>query len=44
MEKTKKELQAEYKERQIVGVFAVKNTLTDKMLIDSTPEVRNGKK
>jgi hypothetical protein len=41
MEKTKKELQAEYKERQIIGgVFAVKNTLTGKMLIDSTADIQ----
>jgi hypothetical protein len=39
--KTKKELQAEYKERKIIGgVFAVKNTLTGKMLLDSSADMR----
>jgi hypothetical protein len=39
--KTKKELQAEYKERKVIGgIFAVKNTLTGKMLLDSTSDLQ----
>jgi hypothetical protein len=41
MAKSKKELQAEYKERKVIGgVFAIKNTLTGRILLDSTPDLQ----
>jgi hypothetical protein len=41
VEKTKKELQAEYKERKVIGgIFVVKNTLTGKILLDSTQDLQ----
>ena len=39
--KSKKELQSIYKEREIIGgVFAIKNTLNDKLFLDATTDLR----
>jgi hypothetical protein len=41
MDKTKKELQAAYKERQVLGgVYALKNTGSGKRLIDATVDLQ----
>jgi len=42
--KAKKELQAQYKEREITGgVFAIKNTLNNKMLLAATTDMQASK-
>jgi hypothetical protein len=39
--KTRKELQAQYKERKIIGgVYAIKNTRKDKLLLDVSTDLR----
>lgn len=39
--KTKKELQAEYKEREIVGgVYIIRNTFKNKVLLESTTDLQ----
>ena len=41
---TKKELLAQYKEREITGgIFVIKNTLSNKMLLDSTSDLQGSK-
>jgi len=41
---TKKELKAQYKEREIIGgVYAIKNTLNSKMLLDSATDLQGSK-
>ena len=41
---TKKEMQAQYKEREIVGgVYAVKNTAKNKLLIDAATDLSGAK-
>lgn len=42
--KTKKELQAQYKEREIVGgVYAIRNMLNNKMLLLATTDLQGNK-
>lgn len=42
--KTKKELQAQYKEREVIGgVYLIKNTLNDKILLVSTTDLYGSK-
>ena len=42
--KTKKELISQYKEREIIGgVYAIKNTLNNKMLLEATADLQGGK-
>ena len=42
--KTKKELQAQYKEREIIGgIYAIKNTLNNKMLLLATTDLQGSK-
>ena len=41
---TKKELQAQYKERKIIGgVYIIKNTLNNKLLLDATVNLQSSK-
>lgn len=43
-DRTKKELQAQYKEREVVGgVFAIRNTLSGKMLISTTTDIQGSR-
>ena len=43
-DKTKKELQAQYKEREISGgVYVIKNTLSDKILFAGTTDLQGSK-
>jgi len=40
----KKELQSQYKEREIIGgVFIIKNTITGKILLDSAADLQSSK-
>ena len=42
--KSRKELQAQYKEREIVGgVYAVRNTLKNKLLIEADTDIQGSK-
>jgi len=45
MEKTaKKEIQAQYKDREIIGgVYAIKNTRNNKLLVDAAVDIRGSK-
>jgi len=41
---TKKEMQAQYKEREVIGgVYAIKNTVNNKMLIDVAADISGAK-
>jgi hypothetical protein len=43
-DKTKKDMQAQYKEREIIGgVYAIKNTLNNKMLLGATADLRGSR-
>ncbi|MCL2336211.1 MAG: GIY-YIG nuclease family protein [Firmicutes bacterium] len=43
-QKTKKELQAQYKEREIIGgVYAIRNTLNNKMLLLAATDLQGSK-
>ncbi len=40
----KKELKAQYKERQVIGgVFVIRNTATDKLFLDATTDLQGSK-
>jgi len=42
--RTKKDMQSEYKEREIIGgVFAIKNTQSGKMLLDAAVDLQSSK-
>jgi hypothetical protein len=42
--KTKKELQAQYKEKKVIGgVYAIKNTQKNKLLVEAATDLRGGK-
>lgn len=44
MDKSKKELKMQYKERKVVGgVFVIRNTLKDKLLLDATTDLQGSK-
>ena len=41
---TKKELQAAYKERKVIGgIYAIRNTISGKMLLQSTTDLQGGR-